>query len=129
MLFADPIDELVELDCLLGGHQSFGSRKSVFDGGMSNADGGSGYAGHWRCAATAGIACGFGVALQPASASAGKAPFKSILRLLVDLGLLAEHPLGIGDVVAPGLLGRRAIGSQGLQMGNLPGIEIGRAHV
>ena len=42
VLALHPFDQLVELDRLFGGDQSFGVRKSVLAGGFSSAAGGSG---------------------------------------------------------------------------------------
>jgi hypothetical protein len=55
MLLSNPLDQLVELDCLLGRDQLVGLRKSIFAGAFSSASGGSGKPGHWRASARAGI--------------------------------------------------------------------------
>ena len=46
VLLSDPVDQLVELDRLLGRGQCVTGRKSVLTGGLSSDAGGSGKAGH-----------------------------------------------------------------------------------
>jgi hypothetical protein len=57
-LRADPLDQFVEQDRLLGRKEAAGVRKSIFAGGFSMPSVGNGNAGHWRFSASAGIGWG-----------------------------------------------------------------------
>ncbi|HET8533997.1 MAG TPA: hypothetical protein VFL74_00445, partial [Sphingomicrobium sp.] len=122
MLLSNPLDQLVELDRLLGGDQCFGLRKSIFAGGLSNPSGGSANVGHWRASARAGIGCGgVGLLAQAASVSAGRsnAAFEIISGPFVDLRLLGFDSGDVLGVRAARLLGGGAIVGDGGGVGGL----------
>src|SRR6185503_1553194 len=114
VLPADPLDQFVELDGLLGGDEGVELRKSVLVGGFISAAGGIGHAGHCRCSASAGIGCG-GCTLDAQapsnSASGGKARFIIMFGPFIDGELLGGDPLDVRVVGgASGVRGGTVIG-------------------
>ena len=118
MLLSDPVDQLVELDRLLGRGQCVTGRKSVLTGGLSSDAGGSGKAGHWCVSASTGIGCGFGLDAQLLSASANgsQTGLKIMFGPFIDGLLIGGDALGVGQIGGAGLgCGGAIIGDGGCE--------------